>query len=218
MGEDIWMRCPNVVRTNQTVGLEYLTELDRLQVIQKRRQCGDCSSAGSRFTVKNIYNEKVYFAEEEFSCDCQNSWNVTVVDSYGIPSIHMYRPMVCSCQCQPIDVEVHSPPGNLIGSISHELAWFSSKFKLKNAAGDIMLYINVPFARGRIGGDVEFKLLGSDEQSVIGKISKQWTGWFSFATDRYGVSFPLDLDVSMKAVVLAASLLIDYTYYDHRHD
>lgn len=45
----------------------------------------------------------------------------------------------------------------------------------------------------------------------IGKISKQWSGFaremFSFA-DYFGINFPMDLDVKMKAVMLGACMLI----------
>lgn len=46
---------------------------------------------------------------------------------------------------------------------------------------------------------------------VIGRISKQWAGldteMFTDA-DHFGVQFPMDLDVKIKAVVLAACFLI----------
>lgn len=45
----------------------------------------------------------------------------------------------------------------------------------------------------------------------VGKISKQWSGlareYFTDA-DHFGISFPLDLDVKMKAVMLGACFLI----------
>jgi len=45
----------------------------------------------------------------------------------------------------------------------------------------------------------------------VGKISKQWSGLareiFTDA-DFFGISFPLDLDVRMKAVLLGATFLI----------
>lgn len=47
--------------------------------------------------------------------------------------------------------------------------------------------------------------------SEVGKISKQWTGFVREAftdTDNFGVNFPMDLDVKMKAVMLAACFLI----------
>ena len=50
-----------------------------------------------------------------------------------------------------------------------------------------------------------------DEEMVIGKISNQWTGFmrerFTNA-DKFGIQFPFDLDVKIKAVMLGASFLI----------
>lgn len=50
-----------------------------------------------------------------------------------------------------------------------------------------------------------------DGASIIGRISKQWTGMeaemFTDA-DNFGVRFPMDLDVKIKAVILAACFLI----------
>lgn len=50
-----------------------------------------------------------------------------------------------------------------------------------------------------------------DEVSKIGKISKQWTGLLREAfsdADNFGIQFPLDLDVKMKAVMIGACFLI----------
>ena len=46
---------------------------------------------------------------------------------------------------------------------------------------------------------------------MIGKISKQWTGFVREAftdADNFGIQFPLDLDVKMKAVMIGACFLI----------
>lgn len=45
----------------------------------------------------------------------------------------------------------------------------------------------------------------------VGKISKQWSGLareMFTDSDHFGISFPLDLDVKMKAVCLGAVFLI----------
>ena len=45
----------------------------------------------------------------------------------------------------------------------------------------------------------------------VGKISKQWTGFVREAftdADNFGATFPMDLDVKMKAVLLGAVFLI----------
>jgi len=50
-----------------------------------------------------------------------------------------------------------------------------------------------------------------DEVNTIGKISKQWTGLLREMftdTDNFGIQFPMDLDVKMKATMIGACFLI----------
>ena len=54
-------------------------------------------------------------------------------------------------------------------------------------------------------------------RTEVGQITKQWSGLLKEAftdTDNFGVSFPLDLDVRMKAVLLGAVLLIDFMFFE----
>lgn len=56
-----------------------------------------------------------------------------------------------------------------------------------------------------------WQILTIDEVSKIGKISKQWTGLLREAftdADNFGIQFPMDLDVKMKAVMIGACFLI----------
>ena len=51
----------------------------------------------------------------------------------------------------------------------------------------------------------------SKDQQVIGKISKHWSGILKEAfadADNFGIQFPMDLDVKIKAVLLGAVFLI----------
>lgn len=55
------------------------------------------------------------------------------------------------------------------------------------------------------------QILTMDEVNKIGKISKQWTGLLREAftdSDNFGIQFPMDLDVKMKAVMIGACFLI----------
>lgn len=50
-----------------------------------------------------------------------------------------------------------------------------------------------------------------DESRSVGRISKQWGGLLQEAltdADDFGLQFPLDLDVKVKAVLLGATFLI----------
>ncbi len=58
-----------------------------------------------------------------------------------------------------------------------------------------------------------------DESSVIGRISKQWTGFEAEAftdADIFGLRFPMDLDVKIKAVKLGACFLIESNRFGGR--
>ena len=55
------------------------------------------------------------------------------------------------------------------------------------------------------------QLKGKDGGKSIGRISKQWSGLLKEVftdTDNFGIQFPLDMDVKMKAVLMGACFLI----------
>jgi len=58
---------------------------------------------------------------------------------------------------------------------------------------------------------INWKVYSRDGETKVGKISKQWSGLLREAytdTDNFGINFPMDLDVKMKAVMLGACFLI----------
>ena len=71
------------------------------------------------------------------------------------------------------------------------------------------------------GADIEFKVYAADGATEIGKISKQWAGYFNEAfigCDIFGINFPKDLDVTKKALLLGATFLIDYNFFEKSID
>ncbi|KAG8281077.1 Phospholipid scramblase 1 [Homalodisca vitripennis] len=60
-------------------------------------------------------------------------------------------------------------------------------------------------------------VLSKDGSTKVGRISKQWTGLLREAftdADYFGITFPMDLDVRMKAVMLGACFLIDAMFFE----
>ena len=107
----------------------------------------------------------------------------------------------------------------LLGSITQDISLLRPKFTVRNSYGEAVLRIEGPFCTSSCCGDVEFKILSLDKETKMGKITKQWSGlareMFTDA-DYFGITFPLDLDVNIKAVLLAATFLIvslTATYY-----
>ena len=66
------------------------------------------------------------------------------------------------------------------------------------------------------GEDFEFTVHAADGVTEIGKISKQWTGYFNElkGCDVFGINFPRDLEVTKKSLLLGATFLIDYNFFE----
>nr|CAH7766301.1 unnamed protein product [Callosobruchus chinensis] len=185
-----WMNMPQGI-PNCPPGLEYLTMIDQLLVHQK---------------VEMLEGQKVYYAAESNDwltrncCGHLRPFDMKIFDNYKNESM-----------------EVSAPPGTIIGSVEQEWSILCPSYAIKNASGETVLRIEGPFCTFSICGDVEFKIMSSDGQVQVGKISKQWSGMireYFTDTDYFGISFPMDLDVRMKAVMLGACFLIDAMFFE----
>ncbi|KAF5291898.1 hypothetical protein FQR65_LT11382 [Abscondita terminalis] len=209
-------------------GLEYLTTIDQLLVHQKVEllEAFTGFETANKYTVKNSLGQKVYYAVEDTDCCTRNCcgprrpFDMKILDNYSNEVIHLNRPLRCdSCwfPCCLQSIEVSSPPGTLVGTVEQEWSICCPTYAIKNAAGDTVLRIEGPFCTMSICGDVEFQVMSTDGSTQVGKISKQWSGMiremFTDA-DYFGITFPIDLDVKMKAVMLGACFLIDAMFFE----
>lgn len=135
-------------------------------------------------------------------------------------------------------MEVQAPPGTTIGYISQDWHPFLPRFSIQGANKETLLKLEGPCLACNCCGDVNFEVSGSgfwslrnfiwlltfrfpyfgalqlkgkDSGKPIGRISKQWSGLLKEVftdTDNFGIQFPLDMDVKMKAVLLGACFLI----------
>ncbi|KAH8346001.1 hypothetical protein KR067_013402 [Drosophila pandora] len=221
-----WMSIPSGI-PNCPRGLEYLTTIDQLLVKQKVEllEAFTGFETNNKFSIKNALGQKVYYAVEDNDCCTRNCcgparpFDMKVFDNFQNEVIHMHRPLACSSCLFPCclqSIEVSAPPGNVIGTIEQEWSICSPSFRILNHIGDTVLRIEGPFCTFSLCGDVEFNVVSLTGEKV-GKISKQWSGLareiFTDA-DFFGISFPLDLDVRMKAVLLGATFLIDAMFFE----
>ncbi|KAL9908488.1 phospholipid scramblase 2 isoform X2 [Glossina fuscipes] len=221
-----WMIMPAGI-PNCPRGLEYLTTVDQLLVKQKVEllEAFTGFETNNKFSIKNALGQKVYYAVEENDCCTRNMcgpsrpFDMKIFDNYRNEVIHMHRPLACSsclCMCCLQSIEVSAPPGNVIGSVEQEWSICAPSFRIKNQLDEVVLRIEGPICTFSLCGDVEFNIMSLTGEN-IGKISKQWSGLareiFTDA-DFFGITFPLDLDVRMKAVLLGATFLIDAMFFE----
>ncbi|XP_023287006.1 phospholipid scramblase 3-like [Seriola lalandi dorsalis] len=121
-----------------------------------------------------------------------------------------------NCLCDP-QMEVQAPPGTTIGFIKQDWHPFVPRFSIQGANKETVMKLEGPCFACNCCGDVNFELKGKDSDKPIGRISKQWSGLLKEVftdTDNFGIQFPLDMDVKMKAVLMGACFLIDFMFFE----
>uniref|UniRef100_A0A3Q2XWU5 Phospholipid scramblase n=1 Tax=Hippocampus comes TaxID=109280 RepID=A0A3Q2XWU5_HIPCM len=208
-------------------GLEYLTQVDQLLIKQKVELVELVGfESNNKYEVRNSMGQNVFYAVEENDClsrQCcgpMRPFSIHILDNFGQEIITVTRPLKCmSCffPCCLQELEVQAPPGNTVGYVMQQWHPFSPKFIVANEHTEPVLKIHGPFCGWSCLPDVDFEILTMDEVSKIGKISKQWTGLLREVftdSDNFGIQFPMDLDVRMKAVMIGACFLIDFMFFE----
>jgi len=214
---------------NVPPGLENLLQVDHLLVKQKVELLEaflGCEGK-NKYKILNSAGQELFKAKEDTDCCTRNClgpnrpFDMEICDLGENEIIHLYRPWRCtSCffPCFLQVLEVYSPPGNLVGTVEQEWSVCEPKYSVKDAQGNVALTIEGPICTFTVcGSDVEFKVLSPDGSTEVGKISKQWSGFLKETftdADIFGINFPMDLDVRMKAVLLGACMLIDFNFFE----
>jgi len=224
-----------MVPLNCPPGLEYLTMIDQLIVKQKVEVAEAIAGmldigleTQNKYKILNSLGQQIYKAKEDSNCCLrmcigpQRPFDMTIKDNNDQEIIHLSRPLACqTCffPCCLQEIEVSSPPGTVIGYVKQEWSLCKPKFSIQDDAGNEVLKIVGPFCTISCCGDVEFMVTSPDESEEVGKISKSWSGMLKEAftdADNFGISFPMDLDVRAKAVLLGACFLIDFMFFEKK--
>ncbi|XP_005401487.1 PREDICTED: phospholipid scramblase 1 [Chinchilla lanigera] len=222
-----WMPAPPLP-LNCPPGLEYLSQIDQILVHQQIELLEVLTGfeTNNKYEIKNSLGQRVYFAVEDNDCCTRNCCGPTrpftlkILDNLGQEVITMERPLRCSSCCFPCclqEIEIQAPPGVPVGYVTQKWHPCLPKFTVQNERREDVLKIIGPCIVCSCCSDVDFEIKSLDEQSVIGKISKQWSGIVREAftdADNFGIQFPLDLDVKMKTVMLGACFLIDFMFFE----
>ncbi|XP_047519669.1 phospholipid scramblase 2-like [Pieris napi] len=206
-----------------------LAEVDRLFITKRLRVKAVLFLRGkkNRFSVRTPDRNLVYTIEEENSwwvgylCYGLRPLQLRVFNSSSEEVMRISRPYACTSRifpCQLQNIQVFSPPGRKIGSIEQQWAPIKPIYLVRRQNGDAVFWIQGPRITISFFRDLQFRIQKMDG-SHVGSSCKRWQGllhamFFAPLHDRYGVAFERNLDVEDKALLLAATLLIEYMYYD----
>ncbi|KAI4900171.1 hypothetical protein NFI96_023898 [Prochilodus magdalenae] len=219
---------PVTVPVGVPPGLEYLTQIDQVLIHQKVEllEAFIGFETNNQYEIKNSMGQKIYKAKEKNDCCTRNccgslrSFDMKIKDNTDREVIRLIRPFRCAtcwCPCCLQEMEVQAPPGTTIGYVSQDWHPCYPKFSIQNPNRETVMKLEGPCLACNCCGDVHFELKGKDGGKSIGRISKQWTGLLKEVftdADNFGIQFPLDMDVKMKAVLMGACFLIDFIFFE----
>ncbi|XP_064008903.1 phospholipid scramblase 1 [Pogoniulus pusillus] len=228
MERTVWMPIPPSI-PNCPPGLEYLTQIDQILIHQQIELLEILSGfeTNNKYELKNSLGQRVYFAAEDNDCCTRNCcgpsrpFTLRIIDNLGHEVITLQRPLRCSSCCFPCclqELEVQAPPGTPIGYVVQNWHPCLPKFTIQDERRMDILKIGGPCVVCSCCEDINFEVKSVDETATVGRISKQWTGFVKEAftdADNFGITFPGDLDVKMKAVMIGACFLIDFMFFEH---
>ncbi|KAJ1080077.1 hypothetical protein NDU88_000298 [Pleurodeles waltl] len=183
-------------------GLEYLTQIDHVVIHEK---FSSAQRWGRNYEIVNSLNQRMFFAKQEVKCCCP-LYDLHVLDNNNREVMQFLQQ--CQCTCCSSELEVHCPPGNIIGYSVWNYSNFVTSLYIQNDAKQTALVILGPGLQTIIFGDVVFEVKSNDETQTVGLIRRD-SGHFS-------VQFPLDLDVMLKAVLIGSCFFLDHMIYARR--
>ncbi|KAF6026811.1 hypothetical protein EB796_014875 [Bugula neritina] len=209
-------------------GLEYLAYVDCLFIKQQVSvlEAFTGFEAANKYEVVNSLGQRVYLAVEKTDCCtrqcCGNNrpFEVSLYDAYQREVLKVKRYLRCdSCffPCCLQKVDILTPNDQLIGSVKQTWSICVPNYKIRDAQENNVLSITGPFCTSSCCGDVEFEILSTHGDIKIGTLSKLYSGVIKEAftdADNFRVTFPMDLNVTTKASLLGAALLIDFMFFE----
>ncbi len=225
-----WMPRPQPI-PGVPIGLEYFTQIDGLQIEQKKSLLEVLSGyeAGNKYVIRNTAGQQCFYAVEETSfcmracCGSKRGFTFIVLDNMMQQVMRFTREFKCCagcswcagcCNCCAFEVKVEAPIGQVIGYIKQGGSFWKANYKILDEYQEKILELDGPcciFDGALNPCDNEFKLMTANKDQQIGSVKKVYAGFITEAlslADQFTIDFPMDLSVKCKASLMGALFLI----------
>ncbi|CAG5107399.1 Oidioi.mRNA.OKI2018_I69.chr1.g3301.t1.cds [Oikopleura dioica] len=197
--------------------------------------CTPCVHSGNEYNILNAQDQALFELKETENCGgvcgkmCvgpNRGFEMVMTDGLNRVVCKIKRTFKCrsSCcnylPCTLQELEVTDAHNNPIGFIKQQASCCDMKYEICTPTGVPTLLIEqdrslceklFPACTSSF-----FPLKSYDGKNSIGGVTKEQSCCEMFSGEqKYRVDFPKDLDVKMKTTVVAASILIDYLYFEN---
>jgi uncharacterized protein YxjI len=135
-------------------------------------------------------------------------FTMALMDTVGQPALQLQRPWTWFFS----KMHVTDGGGMPVGTIQQRWAFFARRFDVLDHNGQLVAQLHGPFFR-----PWTFRVVAQGHD--IGKISKKWSGLLKEAftdADTFGVEFSPAMPPPLRSLVLAATFLIDFLYFEDK--
>ncbi|XP_056408203.1 phospholipid scramblase 2-like isoform X2 [Hyla sarda] len=176
-------------------GMELLLQVNQLIVKEK---FSVSQGLGSSYDVLNHLGQRLLQTDQNIGCCCP-VYDVSFRDNSGNDVLKLLEARSCTCTPQ---ISVTCLSGAPVGFVKLHVNHLVTHLSVMDSSNKVILLILGPSLRDSIFGNSTFEVKSRDEQHVVGIIKME--------TDHVLVSFPLDMEVAVKALLLGSSLFLSH--------
>ncbi|KAF5269555.1 hypothetical protein FQR65_LT17949 [Abscondita terminalis] len=212
--------------SNSPLGLEYLASIDQLEVYKLKERSVD-DEILNVYTIKNTLGQQIYSTGENCNywalhcCGRFRTYEMKIYNTSNSNHIMSFKRRFTStsscCSCFMESMEIWTPSGAMIGSVQQQCANFLT-FNVQNSNEDVVFRMK---GRTKVcGGDTKFKIFTPNNNNRVGDMIRQYGGFVresgTYPT-RWLLSFPIDLDVNLKATLIGGLFLLELLLFDKHY-
>ena len=197
--------------------MQRLLSVDTLVVSQKK-EWGEIFSGfetRNKYLVTDSSGWQLYMAVEEggsmllkIFLKALRPFEMTIITFNGQPILRLKRPFRFYFH----QLNVFDSQGNQLGKIQKCFSLFHRLYSVRDSSGEEMFQLFGPILH-----PWTFEIRKNNRE--YGKITKRWSGLLkeSFTdADNFGVTFPIEWDITWKALFMGAVFLIDFVHFENK--
>uniref|UniRef100_A0A8C5LY78 Phospholipid scramblase n=1 Tax=Leptobrachium leishanense TaxID=445787 RepID=A0A8C5LY78_9ANUR len=159
---------------------------------------------GRNFEVLDSAGRSLFQASQDYQFCCP-TYHVKITDNSQREVLTLQQQRAC---CISREIEVISLGGIFLGRIKLHLNAFVTHLSVISPENIVLLQVIGPGFQTNVFGNSSFEVKSPDEQHVV--------GMFRYENSQFILSFPLDLDVGVKALLLGGCMFLDTLLYGAR--